>query len=90
MIYIVNKLKKHTNLTDEQVKDVVKVLKQYGYYNSTIENYNEMTKFYLLKREEAIECGYPIKIALLDTAEHFKVSTHHLRKLVRVFKKLVE
>lgn len=88
MNYIYTVIKnKLPDLSQEYAETIIKTLRDEGYISMTTEQHFEIYTFYKEKIKDCEENSYPLKVAMVDTMDHFKMTKDNIYKICRKFEK---
>lgn len=86
MNYIYQLIKKHIpDVNQGHAEKIVRVMIDNGYVSTITEQHFEIYTFYKEKVRDCEESGYPLKVAMVDTMDHFKITMDNVYKICRKF-----
>jgi hypothetical protein len=71
----------------EYAETIIKIMVEEGYISMTTEQHFEIYTFYKEKVSDCKTSNYPLKVAMVDTMDHFNVSRELVYKICRDFEK---
>lgn len=86
MNYIYSVIQKRIpEIPKEYAETIIKIMVEQGYISMTTEQHFEIYTFY---KEKVVDCkasNYPLKVAIVDTMDHFSISMDMIYKICRKF-----